>query len=361
MIAIILAGGSGTRFWPLSRKQRPKQLISLWAEETMIEATVDRLEGISSREKTFVVLGEHLVEPTRAVLPDIEFIVEPCPRNTAPAIGLAAVWAQHHFGDEPMGVFPADHAIGGPQGAGLGEFRRCLLAAKAQAEAGHIVTLGINPTSPETGYGYIHYDATGAAEASAELSAYPVREFVEKPSRELAERYVASGDYAWNSGMFIFKPSVLLKEMKRQLPEMYEAMMKIADALGTPQEQTTINERFSALRGVSVDYGIMEGARDVVVIPATFQWSDVGHWAAVDQVGEVDAAGNIVDAEALLVDVKDSVVYSRGSARQIAVLGVEGLVVVDTPDALLVIPRDRAQDVRQIVAQLQREGREELL
>lgn len=356
MIGVILAGGSGTRFWPLSRKQRPKQLVSLWDDTPMIEATQQRLEGVSSRDKTFVVLGEHLVDATRQVLPDTQFIVEPCPRNTAPAIGLAAVYALERFGDEPMGVFPADHYIGG-----IDDFQRCLELAEDKANAGHIVTLGIDPTRPETGYGYIHYEDDADEPSSDRPQVRPVVEFVEKPSRSVAEEYLASGDYAWNSGMFIFKPSTLLAEMERQLPEMYEAMAEIRAAIGTDREREVIDEQFNAVQSISIDYGVMEGADDVVVIPATFRWSDVGHWAAVDEVRETDENGNVVDADALLLDVADSVIYSEGGDRLIAAAGLDGMVVVDTPDALLVVPKKRAQDVKKIVQALQERERDDVL
>ncbi len=354
MITTILAGGSGTRFWPLSRKLRPKQLVRLWDDTPMITATVDRLSGVSSREKTFVVLGEHLVEPTQAVLEDVEFIVEPCARNTAPAIGLAAVYALERFGDEPMGVFPADHFIGG-----IHKFEMCLRIAEAKANDGHIVTLGIEPDRPETGYGYIHHEP--ATDGAHIASAMPVREFVEKPDRATAEKYLEAGEYLWNSGMFIFKPSTLLAEMERQLPEMYRAMMAIKEAIGTDKERAVIEEQFANVQSISIDYGVMEGAEGVVVIPAAFDWSDVGHWAAVDEVRDTDKNGNVVDADALLLDVADSVIYSEGTDRLVAVCGVKDMVVVDTPDALLVIPKDRAQDVKAIVEKLKQSGRNEVL
>lgn len=354
MIGVILAGGSGTRFWPLSRKQRPKQLISLWDNTPMIESTLKRLDEISPRSKTFVVLGEHLVDATREALEDVEFVVEPCARNTAPAIGLAAVYALERFGDEPMGVFPADHFIGD-----IHKFRMCLNLAEAKADQGHIVTLGIEPTRPETGYGYIHYEKpTGGHHR---ISPNDVIEFVEKPSRSVAEEYLESGDYVWNSGMFIFKPSTLLAEMERQLPEMYKAMMTIREAIGTDREREVIDEEFNKVESISVDYGIMEGAQNVVVIPANFNWSDVGHWAAVDEVRDTDGNGNVVEADTVLRDVKNSVIYSEGTDRLIAACGVEDMVIVDTPDALLVIPKDRAQDVKKIVEQLEKTGRDELL
>jgi mannose-1-phosphate guanylyltransferase len=320
----------------------------------MIASTLTRLERVGARDKTFVVLGEHLVDSTREVLPDAEFIVEPAAKNTAPAIGLAAVYALERFGDEPMGVFPADHFIGG-----IHKFRMCLNLAMAKAEDGHIVTLGVEPDRPETGYGYIHYELP--AGGHHQTSARKVLEFVEKPTREVAEEYVESGEYVWNSGMFVFKPSTLLSEMERQLPEMYEAMVIIREAIGSDKEQEVIKEQFSKLESISIDYGIMEGANDVVVIPAAFDWSDVGHWAAVDEVRDTDSKDNVVDADALLIDVKDSVIYSEGTDRLIAACGVEGMVIVDTPDALLVIPKERAQDVKEIVEQLKATGRDDLL
>jgi mannose-1-phosphate guanylyltransferase len=354
MIGVVLAGGSGTRFWPLSRKQRPKQLISLWDDTPMIASTLTRLERVGSRDKTFVVLGEHLVESTRQVLPDAEFIVEPSAKNTAPAIGLAAMYALERFGDEPMGVFPADHFIGG-----IHKFRMCLNLAMAKAEDGHIVTLGVEPDRPETGYGYIHFELPKGGQHKT--SAREVLEFVEKPSRQVAQEYLDSGDYVWNSGMFVFKPSTLLSEMERQLPEMYKAMVIMREAIGTDQEQAVIKEQFSKLDSISIDYGIMEGAKDVVVIPAAFDWSDVGHWAAVDGVRDTDSNGNVVDADSLLVDVKDSVILSEGSDRLIAACGVEGMVIIDTPDALLVVPKERAQEVKELVEQLKANGRDDLL
>lgn len=354
MISVILAGGAGTRFWPLSRRDRPKQLVELWDDTPMIRATVERLERVSAPDQMYVVLGEHLLEATRAVIDEPQFIVEPCARNTAPAIGLAAARAQATFGDEPIGIFPADHYIGG-----LDAFERCLALADEEARDGAIVTLGVRPTRPETGYGYIRFE--GGAPGEHEVAARPVDEFVEKPSRERALAYLESGEYAWNSGMFVFTPSTLFDEMERQLPPMHEAMMAIREAIGTDRERQVIEARFAELESISIDYGIMEGAERVRVIPATFAWSDVGHWAALDQVRPTDAAGNVVEADAHLLEVSDSVVFSEDRDRLIAACGLDGMVVVDTPDALLVVPKERAQDVKRIVKELKSAGREDKL
>ena len=356
---IILAGGSGTRFWPLSRRERPKQLVELWGDQTMIEATADRLQTAAPEGRVVVVCGEHLLGPTREALEGmsaIDFLVEPRPKNTLPAIALAAIDVIETDGDVPTGVFPADHYIGD-----LEAFSGCLAAAEREAEAGHIVTMGIEPTRPETGYGYIHFDDGSETEASGEIGAHPVEAFVEKPNREVAERYLRSGDYVWNSGMFCFKPSVLFEEIERQLPEMYEQIERIRAHWGGDDFATVVDEAFAEMAGISIDYGVMEGARDVVVVPATYRWSDVGHWAAVDEVRETDEEGNVVEADAALIDTTDSVVYSEETDRLVAGIDLDSMIVVDTEDALLVAPKSSAQKVRDLVEYLEDEGRDEVL
>ncbi|MFU8805972.1 MAG: mannose-1-phosphate guanylyltransferase, partial [Bradymonadaceae bacterium] len=214
MIAVVLAGGSGTRFWPLSRKARPKQLIRLFGDRPMIGETVSRLSPFISATKTLIVSGESLADPTRAALPELDaesFIFEPCARNTAPAIGLAAIYARARFGDEVMGVFPSDHFIGD-----VPAFIACLVLAEKVASQGSIVTLGITPTRPETGFGYIRFDPAEPLAEAKDRKAFAVDAFVEKPDRPTAEGYLARGGYVWNSGMFVFRPSVLMAEMKRQ-------------------------------------------------------------------------------------------------------------------------------------------------
>jgi mannose-1-phosphate guanylyltransferase len=364
MYDVILAGGAGTRFWPLSRRERPKQLIRLWGDETMIEATADRLSTRGTSDGVFVVVGDHLLDATRRALddvPDDHFVVEPAPRNTAPAIALAAVHVAERAGDDmPMGIFPADHYIGDRDA-----FHRCLDAASAYARDGHIVTMGIEPTRPETGYGYIHAEPDSELDTSGRPTEAPtareVAAFVEKPDRQLAREYLESGDYLWNSGMFAFTPATLFEEMERQLPDSYEAIERIRAAWNGDERDAVVAEQFERLEATSIDYGIMEGARDVVTLPASFQWSDVGHWAALDEVRETDESGNVVEADELLIDVEDSVVFSEGTDRLIAGVDLEDLVIVDTPDALLVVPRESAQKVRDVVAALDEEGRDDLL
>ena len=356
---IILAGGSGTRFWPLSRRERPKQLVRLWGEKTMIEATVDRLRTASPDGQVVIVCGDHLVDATRDALGDyagIHYLVEPQAKNTLPAIALAAIDVAETRGDVPTGVFPADHFIGD-----VDAFAMCIAAAEREARKGHIVTMGIEPTRPETGYGYIHYAPEQTHGDGSEIAAHPVREFVEKPNRELAEQYLASGEYLWNSGMFCFTPSTLFGEMKRQVPDMYAQVERIRSAWGDDAFERVVEEAFDAMESVSIDYGVMEGAEDVAVIPATYRWSDVGHWAAVDDVRDVDEDGNVVEADCAFVDVRVSVVYSEGTERLIAGIDLDGMIVVDTDDALLVAPKSSAQKVRDLVARLRDDDRDDVL
>ena len=360
MVNIILAGGSGTRFWPVSRRQRPKQLARLWGDETMIEATAGRLRTASPEGQVVVVCGDHLLEETEEALeavPGVRFLVEPAARNTLPAIALAAIEVYQTVGDEPTGVFPADHYVGD-----LDAFAACVGAAEREARDGHIVTMGIEPTRPETGYGYIHFDDERATtEEAGQIGAHPVEAFVEKPDRAVAREYLASGDYLWNAGIFCFTPTTLFNEIERQLPEMYEAVEEIIDAWGSDRHEVVVREAFAEMPSISIDYGVMEGADDVVVVPATFQWSDVGHWAAVDEVRPTDQRGNVVEADATLMDVDDSVIYSDGDDRHVAAIDLDDMIVVQTEDALLVAPKSSAQRVKELVGKLEDDGRDDLL
>ena len=359
MIPVILAGGSGTRFWPLSRRARPKQLIALWGERPMIAETFDRVASLDAQGRALLVLGRHHVEPTSEALRSLgteglELVVEPRARNTAPAIALAAARAEAIAGDDPIAIFPSDHFIGGQQA-----FEACLQLADERARQGAIVTLGVPPTRPETGYGYIESEGSIDAAPGQGPVALAVRRFVEKPDLATAREYVTSGRFVWNSGMFVLRPSTLWAELERQQPELLRAFEPVRRSGAS--DAAIIAEAFEKAASISIDYAVMEGAAHVEVIPALFRWSDVGHWAALDEVSATDSRGNVVRAEAVLDEVNDSVVLSAGSERLIAMSGVEGLVVVDTPDALLVLPRERAQRVRELVDALKRKGREDLL
>lgn len=354
MIATILAGGSGTRFWPLSRQDHPKQLLNLWGERAMIGETAERLAGYTSRDKILVISGPHLAPAIREALPEIaahNHIIEPEPRNTAPAIALAAAFAAHRFGDEVQGIFPSDHYIGRPKA-----FYRSLQAAEDAAQAGGIVTLGITPTRPETGYGYIQ-----CAQAPDDgLDPLDVRRFVEKPDLKTALEYLASGEYLWNSGMFFFKPSALFQEIQAHLPELYAHLEAIRAKLGTPEQDAAIIEHFGQMEKISIDYGVMEKASMVKVVPANFAWSDVGHWAAISEVTPSDEANNVIMGKAITHETSETVIYNT-TDRVIAVSGLDKIVIVDTPDALLVLPKERAQDVRILVEKLRNMGHDDVL
>ncbi len=360
MIPVVLAGGSGTRFWPLSRQARPKQLLSLWDDDrSLIEATVHRLAESEQQRRVHIVCSDQMVEPTRRALAEprqVEFICEPAPRNTAPAIAFATAVVEAQHGDEPIGFFPADHYIGD-----LSAFHRCVEFAAQRARGGAIMTLGIPPTRPETGYGYIE-TPSASADTTDQPRAYPVDQFVEKPDVDRAVEYLESGRFLWNSGMFLFQPSTLWAEFERQHPDMFTCIERIRDAVAEEGPQSDIAQAaFGDLEAISIDYAIMENARRVEVVPASFRWSDVGHWGALHEVMQTDENDNVVDADTILQDVSGCTIVSRNSSRLIAACGLEEIVIVDTEDALLVLPASRAQQVRDIVAELADLDRDDLL
>ena len=357
MYAVIMAGGSGTRFWPLSRRLRPKQFLAIGTSRPLIEETVARLSPLVPPERVRVVAGAHHAEAIRALLPELPeggLLIEPAARNTAPCVGLAAIHLLREDPEAVMAVLPADHHIGDARG-----FRRLMAAAAERARAGEIVTLGIRPSRPETGYGYIHYDRgdTQLTESGVEICA--VQRFVEKPPKAVAERYLEHGGYLWNSGMFFFTARRILDDIARLLPQLSAALERIGEAIGTPQYDEVLAEQFAAVASVSIDYGVMEHAERVRVVPADIGWNDVGHWAALADFAEADAQGNVVAGEAVLIDTHNSIVHAD-PGRSVAAVGVSDLVIVATPDAVLVCPRGRAQDVRRVVAELKRRGREDL-
>lgn len=355
--AVVMAGGSGTRFWPLSRRNRPKQFLSIGTDRSLIEKTVERLEPLLPLENFMVVAGTHHVPTIREMLPRLppeNLVVEPCARNTAPCIGLAAIHIARRDPNAVMAVLPADHHISDASG-----FRRLVQAAAERARGGEIVTLGIRPNRPETGYGYIRFDKTESVETSDGTRVYEVEQFVEKPNVERAREYIADGGYLWNSGMFFFTAQRILDDLDRFLPKMSAGMRRIAGSIGADDYQATLEAEFGAFQGISIDYGVMERAVGVRVIPADIGWNDVGHWAAITDFAHADAEGNVATGPTVLVDATDNVI--RADRRLIAAVGVHDLVIVDTPDALLVVPRAKAQDVRKIVDRLREDGREDLL
>ncbi|ABC79936.1 mannose-1-phosphate guanylyltransferase [Anaeromyxobacter dehalogenans] len=357
---VIMAGGSGTRFWPLSRRNRPKQFLALAGDAPLLAATVGRLPPLARPKDTFVVCGpKHAAAARRMVaqLPKENFIVEPCARNTAPCVGLAAI---HVAAKDPKGVIamlPADHHIGRPEA-----FRDAVAAAAQLAEAGSIATIGIRPSRPETGYGYLKLGPRLAVRAKGRkrLVAHKVERFVEKPDVVTAARYLADGSYLWNSGIFVFRADVILDEIRRAMPVLGEQLEAIRRTLGTPAYARTLKRVFPDCPSISIDYGVMEKSARISVVPAEFGWSDVGSFAALSDVRVTDDLGNVAEGDALVIDGRNNVVLA-GKDRPIALIGLDDVIVVDSGDALLVCRRDRAQDVRKAVEELGRRGREELL
>lgn len=356
VVSVIMAGGQGTRFWPASRRQRPKQFLALAGNErSLIQATAERLAPLSGPGALLVVTAEEQLGLVREHLPEAAVLCEPIPRNTAPCIGYAAVRTLADVGDVPMVCVPADHIITGNE-ALLGVFREAIALARARDV---LVTVGIEPTAPETGYGYIQ---AGAPLSGS--SGFSVERFVEKPDLETATGYIASGNYFWNSGIFIWRPSVVLQAIRQFLPALGAELELMAAAIGTPREAAQTRESFARLESISVDYGIMEHAKNVVILPgAGFGWSDVGSWSAwaecLAKTETSDKDNNLTKGQAVLVDSRDSVVVAEG--RLVAVVGCSDLIVVETGDAVLVCRKDRAQDVKKVVDTLKSLRKDELL
>jgi mannose-1-phosphate guanylyltransferase len=357
--ALIPAGGSGTRLWPLSRARRPKFLLDLGVGAgTLIQSTRARLAPLAAAESTYVITGAvHAADVARQLpeLPAAHILVEPAPRNTAPAIGLAAALIHRADPDAVMGSFAADHVV-----ADEAAFHAAVRAAIEAAADDVLVTIGITPTAPETGYGYLR-----RGERIGSGPAYRVEEFVEKPARDVAERYLRDGNYLWNASMFVWRTAAFLSELQRQLPRLYDGLMQIAQAWGTEHQDAVLGEVWPTLPEETVDVGVMEGAGRngrVVTVPADLGWNDVGDW---DTLAEVltrgDEGGATLGPGPVISQDSPHSLICAGSDRVVAALGVSDLIIVDTPDALLVCPRSRAQDVKEVVTALRAQGRDDLL
>jgi len=359
MYAVIMAGGSGTRFWPLSREKMPKQLLKIGGIDTLIQETVGRVLPLIPKENIFVVTNNGLADDIDRQLSArfdgtwaANIIIEPEARNTAPALGLAALHLRRIDPDAIMVVLAADHSI-----RKTDEFLSLIKTASAAAKMDYLVTLGIKPNRPETGFGYIK--AGKPCEGQGIGSVCKVEAFVEKPNLETAKEYVEQGSYYWNSGMFVWKTSTFLDEIKKLQPALYQALMEIQESIGSDRESTVVANVFKKLDSISIDYAIMEKTSRAAVIPADIEWSDVGSWSALDEVSDRDASGNIISGNVIDFGSKDSIIYAE--KRLVATIGLHDTIVVDTPDATLVCSKDKAQDVKKIVEELKKRKSEEHL
>ncbi len=354
---VIMAGGSGERFWPLSRMRKPKQLLALTSSSMMIEEAIDRISPLIPHERILIITSEVLQQPLIDALPGIpseNVIAEPAKRNTAPCLALACsvIRAREAGNDALMAVLTADHFIGNAD-AFRADVSRALTFASTYDS---LVTIGIPPTRPETGYGYIH-----VGEPTVVSGVSHVVEFKEKPDLATALDYVRSGRYVWNSGMFFWRTEALRAAMMSVLPEVGNAIDGLTDDLATRNTQH-MSEVFHALPDISIDYGVMERSHNVHVVPATFPWDDVGSWDALERMRPLDATRNVVDGVVTVVDTEGSIIVNAyGSAHTVTTVGLRDTVVVVTPDATMVCPKDRAQDVKRIVTELRTKDRHDIL
>ncbi|HKV25143.1 MAG TPA: mannose-1-phosphate guanylyltransferase [Candidatus Acidoferrum sp.] len=365
---MILAGGRGTRFWPRSRTRTPKQLLNIIGKKTMLEQTVERLLHVIAARHIWTVTNAEQSAPVRKQLPAASrklVLTEPIGRNTAAAIGLGAIHIRHAAkGDALMAVLPSDQYI-----AETEKYHRVLRTAfEVAREPGRMVVLGVPPTRPETGFGYVER----AGEAQHELGSpvYAVRRFAEKPKLELAQQYVASGNYQWNAGMFFWRVSTFLDNLKRYLPKTYEALESLAETIGKKTYARRLAALYPKLENISVDYAVLEPSTNsdgsessadfpagvgvapkVFVIPADVGWSDIGSWTSVYELLAKEPGDNVLAGPGLTLDASGNFLYSP--TKFVAAIGVRNLAVVETPDALLIVPRERAQDVAKIVKSLE--------
>lgn len=355
LYAVVMAGGRGTRFWPLSRNSHPKQLLKIIGDTTMLQMTVDRLRKVRFVEDIYVVSGPDLAKKISSEIdgiPEENIIVEPSGKNTAPCVGLAA---QHLLIRDPeavMGVFPSDHLIVGHR-----PFSSALrIAIDLAVSDDYLVTFGVVPSSPHIGYGYIQFDNSSELR---EGRAFAVKTFAEKPTLTVAQRFLKSGDFLWNSGMFVWRAAGLMDAIEHLMPEHFKILSEIGDTIGQRYYQSTLTDKWAFLAPESLDYGILERAGNICVVRAEFEWSDVASWDSYYSILPSNGDGNVVRGDGIVMEGKGNLVYSVDKLT--AVVGLDDVAVVNTPDATLVVSRDHAEEIKKVVELLQKEGRDEVL
>lgn len=355
--AVIMAGGKGERFWPKSRSNYPKQFLSLTNDgKTMIQLTAERLLPLVNYDDMYIVTNKSYVSLVAEQLPNIpkdNILAEPIAKNTAPAIGLAAAMIQYKYDDAIMLVLPSDHLIKQNQ-MYIDTLKTAINVAK---EGKNLVTIGITPTYPETGYGYINYGHSNFSEKYSNV--YEVERFVEKPDIEKAKEYLESGNYIWNSGMFVWKASTILDSFKEILPDTYEGLLDIKKTIGKDIFEDVLFEKFTKFRSESIDYGIMEKSSNIYTIPGTFGWDDVGSWLALERINKTNEFGNSVIGNVITINSKNSIIY--GNEKLIATVGIDDLIIVDTNDAMLICSKECTQDVKKVIENLKICNRTEYL
>ncbi|MFL2983645.1 MAG: mannose-1-phosphate guanylyltransferase [Candidatus Neomarinimicrobiota bacterium] len=348
---MILAGGSGTRFWPYSRHSRPKQLLNIVGEKSMLQMTVDRLKKIKKITHIYIITRKNLYNQIITEIDGIDpnlVIVEPSGKNTAPAIGMMGAYFALENPDEIMGIFPADHLIVGHK-----KFEKVINTSDYVAKKGdNLVTVGIKPTYASTAYGYIQYDENSEIDY---FDAYHVKTFAEKPHKKLAKRFLSSGDFLWNTGMFFWRVETLMDSLKKFLPDLHDSIKLIAPKLksGMP-----FDDLWEYIEPESIDYGLLEKALNIYVVRGDFKWNDIGSWNALYDVLNVNKEGNIIKGNGRVMDGENNLVYSNN--RFTAVVGIDNMIVINTEDATLVVPKDKVEDVKQLVKSLKLNGQNEL-
>jgi mannose-1-phosphate guanylyltransferase len=351
---IVMAGGSGTRFWPASRAALPKQLLPLAGEKTLLQDTVDRLEGLVPPDRTLIVTSSRLLDAVRRQapqLPEAALVGEPCKRDTAPCIGLAALLVARHDPDATMAVMPSDHVI-----KPAARFRDAIGQAAAMVEKapGRLVTFGVRPTYPAESFGYIQ-QGERLPTAAGEPPAFAVATFKEKPPTAVAAEYLAAGTYLWNAGIFVWKAATIIAALDARQPDTMRHLRAIASAWDTPDRDTVFAAEFAAIKGISIDYAVLEHASDVAVIEAPFGWDDLGGWSAAARQRGTDEAGNTSVGRHLSIESAGTIVHTD-DRHLVVTLGLEDILVVHTPDATLVADRAHEEDVRKVVAELEKRG-----